>query len=822
MKKPAKRLGNSDVNHNELTEIWHSGDVVDNMVNAPSKSLVETLSSSKTKRPWNRQPEYIGPYPIVKQIGEGASSTVYLGKHLGLDREIAVKVVKLNLWKDREQSVERFIQEARMMDQLNHPNIIRVYDVGEDEFEGLYIAMEYAEKGSLEKLLKGKKPLNIDFARAIIRSIAKALGAAHERNIIHRDVKPQNIMLTKDGHVKLADLGLAKYIHYEDDGSLSHEPKGTPAYMAPEQFENAKHVDTRADIYGLGATFYQLVTGYCPFTGCSPFEIMRKKVREGEAKKPERINPSVDKRTSDIISRMMAINPEDRYQSVKEIWRILDAKKIRKVPNNIFSKKRNLLGAVGVFLIISMTIMVASSLMMMLMTKPESDWLGLVKQFNSKIEIRYGQLKEGNLGEKYSSYFKKINDLRSMAKASFASQNYQRVLDVDLMIWKLLKKLEDAKKLSHNCLEKKTELGDTMRRTLQLFPDSKNSKNWRIIEELKSDATAQLEAGNFENAYEIYHDAFEKMNQIINKLAPKRIEQFSLEMAKNKVPEAAPEWHKENHHLKSAVHQVQQVESEAATAELAEDSMKDQKNQKELSIDTDEVYNHLASPTAENQWQLAALGLSENRGFSNDLSMAAKDNSLISHPDLNRVNDNKSDIKRIGKEVPNRRIQVDLRLRGDKKTYVEGEKIQLIVRPEKDCYLAVFAHYSDRSTVLLFPNVYNNNTLVFGDQVVDIPGDYGSTNKLGFKFEAGEPFGTDVIQVIACTKKKALYTLFELKEPIPNSPLATISRTNVIRGLRGAQRGINLVAADPLANSYSEPEFVEWGEVQLQIYTQAR
>ncbi len=262
----------------------------------------------------------IGDFRIISKIGEGAVGTVYYSHQISLDRPAALKILH-NGFAENVNYRERFLQEARTAAKLNHPGIVQAYAVGEDEGD-YYFAMEFVEGSTLKKVLAHSGSIMLQRAVAIVKQIAEALDFAWTNaKMVHRDIKPDNIILTEDGEAKLADLGLAKV-----GGDFLNEDAenvfGTPQYIAPEQLMG-EPVDCRTDIYSLGATFYQLVTGRYPYTGTDPGDISRKHLYE-TLTPPNKLVPEIPESVSLLIRLMMAKRPESRYQTPGELLKDLE------------------------------------------------------------------------------------------------------------------------------------------------------------------------------------------------------------------------------------------------------------------------------------------------------------------------------------------------------------------------------------------------------------------------------------------------------------------------------------------------------------------
>ena len=215
----------------------------------------ETLSIGETC-------QKIGKYPMLSKLGQGAMGQVWLSRNPDLDIPVALKIPPRHLVEKESGYVDRFVREARTAARINHSNVVRTYDCGTDDGVN-YIVMEYVDGGNLRQLQEMHPgPLPLLQAVDITIAVARALQEAAVFGIVHRDIKPDNIMLDKRGTAKLADLGLAKVISSDDiEMTRTGVAMGSPKYIAPEQVQDAKDVDARADIYSLGITFYHLVTG---------------------------------------------------------------------------------------------------------------------------------------------------------------------------------------------------------------------------------------------------------------------------------------------------------------------------------------------------------------------------------------------------------------------------------------------------------------------------------------------------------------------------------------------------------------------------------
>lgn len=298
------------------------------------------------EKPGYRGPDLsgtLGGYAIERQLGHGGMGAVYLARQLSLDRNVALKVL-LPQYSEDPQFVARFTREAYAAAQLTHHNVVQIHDIGADR-ETHYFSMEFVEGQNLAELVKKEGKQDPEVAVGYILQAARGLKFAHDHGMIHRDIKPDNLLINRQGIVKVADLGLVKTPGSQETMPEGGEVKktlspirsrlsshvtaanqvfGTPAYMAPEQCEDATRVDQRADIYSLGCTLYTLLTGRPPFHGKTAMEVMTKQVKE-QVIPPDVISRHVPQELSSVVLRMMAKRPEDRYQDMGELIADLEA-----------------------------------------------------------------------------------------------------------------------------------------------------------------------------------------------------------------------------------------------------------------------------------------------------------------------------------------------------------------------------------------------------------------------------------------------------------------------------------------------------------------
>ena len=258
----------------------------------------------------------LGGFELISRLGAGGMGTVYKARQKSMDRIVALKVLPPRLARDRI-FIERFFREARAVARLNHSNIVQGIDVGEASGY-YYFAMEFVEGRSLRDLLEQKGRFSEQEALDFVEQMARALDHAHKNGLIHRDVKPDNVLVDKTGVAKLCDLGLSR--SSQEDASLTQTgvAMGTPHYIAPEQARAEKDVDGRADLYSLGATWFHLLAGAPPFTADSAMAIVAKHLTEA-APSVRTVRPDVSAATASAVSRLMAKERAERYQSAEEL-----------------------------------------------------------------------------------------------------------------------------------------------------------------------------------------------------------------------------------------------------------------------------------------------------------------------------------------------------------------------------------------------------------------------------------------------------------------------------------------------------------------------
>src|SRR5438105_5143381 len=259
-------------------------------------------------------------YSIVQQLGEGGMGEVYLARDHELDRDVALKVIRVDL-ASHPAILDRFKREIQLSSNITHKNVLRVYDLG--EAAGVkFLTMEYVDGQDLAAVMRREGRLPLPRVLEIFRQICEGLAAAHDRGVIHRDLKPQNILIDRRGRVLIADFGLAKSVEY---GTLTEAGKviGTPHYMSPEQVKGIA-LDHRSDIYSLGIILYEMLTGALPFTGSSAYEVMIQRTTRTPRPASDH-NPKIPKYLLKILDRCLQPQPDLRYSTTAEILRDLDS-----------------------------------------------------------------------------------------------------------------------------------------------------------------------------------------------------------------------------------------------------------------------------------------------------------------------------------------------------------------------------------------------------------------------------------------------------------------------------------------------------------------
>src|SRR5437870_7419571 len=282
-----------------------------------------------------------GDYKLLEEIGRGGQGVVYRAHQKSLNRTVALKVIGLGPWAT-ERHLKRFRREAEAAASLEHPGIVPIHEVGERDGQ-CYFSMKFIEGGQLDEVAR-REPMPIRGAVELIAKVARTVHYAHEHGILHRDIKPGNILLDKNGEPHLTDFGLARLVESESTVTRTLEVLGTPSYMAPEQaVGNKAHLTSATDVYGLGAVLYQLLTGQPPFAGGTTYETI-KLLLETEPRQPRFLNPKIDRDLSTICLKCLEKDPARRYPSAlalaEDLERWLKHEPIQARRTGIFARGR--------------------------------------------------------------------------------------------------------------------------------------------------------------------------------------------------------------------------------------------------------------------------------------------------------------------------------------------------------------------------------------------------------------------------------------------------------------------------------------------------
>lgn len=305
-----------------------------------SDSMPAAFARKASARTVFGEGDVVGNCKLQKRVGTGAFGIVYRARHLTLDIDVAVKLLPIDIAEKDPTYIRLFLREARTAARIRHPNVIGIFEAGSQEGQ-YYLVMEYAPYGTvLDRMNENGGSLPVEDVIDIFQAAAEGLAAAEAHKIIHRDIKPENLMFGNDDVIKISDLGLAKRLP-ENDGVRSptqaeelpddlitrnqNDPStimGTPAYMSPEMATDPITADTRSDMYSLGITVYQMLTGKLPFKGNSALETLLKHIRD-KPEPPEKLNPKIPRKLSRIVMRLLAKDPKDRYQSAEELMDVV-------------------------------------------------------------------------------------------------------------------------------------------------------------------------------------------------------------------------------------------------------------------------------------------------------------------------------------------------------------------------------------------------------------------------------------------------------------------------------------------------------------------
>src|SRR5439155_13986906 len=301
---------------------------------------VQALDRKKATPPTRMLADF-GDYELLEEIGRGGQGVVYRAHQKSLNRTVALKVLSLGPW-TTETHLKRFRREAEAAASLQHPGIVPIYEVGERD-DQCYFSMKFVEGGQLDEVVRCA-PMSIRQAAEVIAKVANTVHYAHEHGILHRDTKPGNVLLDRNGEPHLTDFGLARLVKTESTVTRTMEVLGTPSYMAPEQaVGNNARVSRATDVYGLGAVFYQLLTGHPPFAGGTTFETVQL-VLDTEPRQPRLWNPKIDRDLATICLKCLEKDPQRRYSSAlalaEDLERWLKHEPIRAKRSGFFTHGR--------------------------------------------------------------------------------------------------------------------------------------------------------------------------------------------------------------------------------------------------------------------------------------------------------------------------------------------------------------------------------------------------------------------------------------------------------------------------------------------------
>ncbi len=384
-----------------------------------------------------------GDFEILDKLGRGGMGQVFKARQKSLDRLVAIKVLPLNLCKN-DEFIGRFKREARLAGKFYHPNAIQVFDIGENRGQYYYV-MEYVEGGNLKEKLAQDGRLNQNYVLGVLRQVLSVLKEAETLKIIHRDIKPDNIMLTAEGVVKLADLGLAREVN--DNAGLTQQKIaiGTPHYMAPEQAQG-KPVDMRADQYALGVTAFHLLTGRTPFTGKNNMEILVQHVKKPMIK-PSSVCPDISPFMDKLILKMTEKEPKNRFQTISETLKAVDkvadainatkdiktpgGTKIKSERTSILERRREKSSYAGLFIFLVLILLIGFAYF----------FIDISAYTNPYHSIKENALFKANKLEEEKRYEESLSELRAALKKLPANEQdsiISRINEIEIKVVEVL------------------------------------------------------------------------------------------------------------------------------------------------------------------------------------------------------------------------------------------------------------------------------------------------------------------------------------------------------------------------------------------------
>src|SRR5438552_14686998 len=417
----------------------------------------------------------LGDYELVEEVGRGGQGVVFRARQKSLNRTVALKVISLGQWASTAH-LKRFRREAEAAASLDHPSIVPIYEVGERE-GACYFSMKFVEGGQLDEVVK-RAPISIRQAAELIAKVARTVHYAHEHGILHRDIKPGNILLDAKGEPQLTDFGLARLVESESTVTRTLEVLGTPSYMAPEQAAGNKAKLTSAtDVYGLGAVLYQLLTGHPPFAGGTTYETVRM-VLETEPRQPRLYNPKADRELATIGLKCLEKDQERRYSSAlalaEDLERWLKHEPIRARRTGLFTRgrkwlRRNPTTAVLVASLVALAAVVGAMIWKSeFVHRPVTTGIAVLPFENRSEDKANDYLAEG-IQDEILTRLSKIADLKVISRTS--TQHYKSAPE---------NLPETARQLgvAHILEGSVRKNGDTVRVNVQLIKAANDSHVW--------------------------------------------------------------------------------------------------------------------------------------------------------------------------------------------------------------------------------------------------------------------------------------------------------------------------------------------------------
>jgi len=429
----------------------------------------------KMKSPTARMLGDFGDYGLVEEIGRGGQGVVYRARQKSLNRTVALKVIGLGHWAT-EAHLKRFRREAESAASLEHPCIVPIYEVGERD-GSCYFSMKFIEGGQLDEVVR-REPMTIRRAAELIAKVARTVHYAHEHHILHRDIKPGNILLDRQGEPHLTDFGLARLVETESTVTRTMEVLGTPSYMAPEQaVGNNAAVSSVTDVYGLGAVLYELLTAHPPFAGGTTFETVRL-VLDTEPRQPRLLNPKIDRDLNTICLKCLEKDPKRRYASAlvlaEDLERWLKHEPIRARRTGLFTRgrkwlRRNPTTAVMVASLVALAAVVGAMIWKSDLVHPQVTTGIAVLPFEDRSEDKANAYFVDGIQDEILTRLSKIADLKVISRTS--TQHYKSAP-------KNLREIAKQLGVAHIVEGSVQRSGDAVRVNVQLIKATNDSHLW--------------------------------------------------------------------------------------------------------------------------------------------------------------------------------------------------------------------------------------------------------------------------------------------------------------------------------------------------------